>query len=305
MKTKNKMDLIRKKNVFIVFSGLMVLASLVLAAVFGFQPGIDMVGGTEWHLRFDRYVEPEAVIKVLQESSSDLNNLSARNRDDGIVVRLPALTESDHQKYLSDLEKKFGSVTEGSFASVGPTIGKELLRKSIWALVFVITAISLYIAWAFRKVSRAISSWKYGLITMATLFHDVAIPAGLFAFLGWRLGLEIDTNFIVALLVVMGFSVHDTIVVFDRIRENILRSNIGRTTLKEIINKSVQETIVRSINTSFTLFMVLVALLIFGPASLFYFLLTILVGTVFGTYSSIFVASPLLYLWRPRQVFKE
>lgn len=299
------MDLIRKKNVFIVFSGLMVLASLVLAAVFGFQPGIDMVGGTEWHLRFDRYVEPEAVIKVLQESSSDLNNLSARNRDDGIVVRLPALTESDHQKYLSVLEKKFGSVTEGSFASVGPTIGKELLRKSIWALVFVIIAISLYIAWAFRKVSRAISSWKYGLITMATLFHDVAIPAGLFAFLGWRLGLEIDTNFIVALLVVMGFSVHDTIVVFDRIRENILRSNIGRTTLKEIINKSVQETIVRSINTSFTLFMVLVALLIFGPASLFYFLLTILVGTVFGTYSSIFVASPLLYLWRPRQVFKE
>lgn len=300
-----KIDLIKNKAIYLTFSGLLVLVSLILVIVFGFRPGIDLAGGTEWQLRFDRYVEPEAVIKALRENFSDLNNVSIRNRGEAMVLRLPVLSESGHQEYLSFLENKFGSVAEGSFASVGPTIGRELLRKSVWALFFVIVAISLYIAWAFRKVSRAISSWKYGLITMATLFHDVSIPAGLFAFLGWRLGLEIDTNFIVALLVVMGFSVHDTIVVFDRIRENILRSNLSRTTLKEIINKSVSETFVRSVNTSFTLFLVLAGLMIFGPASLFYFLLTILVGTIFGTYSSIFVASPLLYLWRPRQTSKE
>lgn len=305
MKINNQMDIIKNRKIYLVSSGLLVLISLVLVVTFGFRPGIDLAGGTEWQIQFERQTNSESVIEFLRGISPDFSNATIKMRGEDFVLRLPPLSEADHQEYLSDLENKFGPAIEGSFASVGPTIGKELLKKAVLALIFVIIAISLYISWAFRKVSRAISSWKYGLITMATLFHDVAIPAGLFAFLGWQSGLEIDTNFIVALLVVMGFSVHDTIVVFDRIRENILRSNIAKTTLKDIINKSIRETFVRSINTSLTLFLVLVALLIFGPASLFYFLLTILTGTIFGTYSSIFVASPLLYLWRPREVFKE
>ena len=153
--------------------------------------------------------------------------------------------------------------------------------------------ISLYIAFAFRKVSYPIKSWKYGIITLITLFHDVIIPAGLLAVLGRRLGIEIDTNFVVALLVVMGFSVHDTIVVFDRIRENLLLQK-NRLDLPVIINNSVNQTFVRSINTSLTLILVLLALFFFGPVTLKYFILTILVGTTVGTYSSIFVASPLL-----------
>ena len=157
--------------------------------------------------------------------------------------------------------------------------------------------ISTYIAWAFRKVSRPIASWKYGLVTLVTLFHDVSIPLGLVAFLG----VEIDTNIIVALLVVMGFSVHDTIVVFDRIRENVKTHWRNTVSFADIVNRSVRETIARSINTSLTLIFVLVALLIWGPESLFYFLLALLVGTVAGTYSSIFVASPLLFLWRGRE----
>lgn len=299
------MDLIKNKNYFLIFSGLLVLASLAMIVIFGFRPGIDMAGGTQWQLNFEKYVEADSVAEFLRDRSQDFAGVAVREQAEGLVLRLPPLTEEAHQELFAALEKRFGAATEGSFASVGPTIGKELREKAIWALILVVVAISLYIAYAFRKVSRAISSWKYGLITMATLLHDVSLPAGLFAFLGWRIGLEVDTNFIVALLVVMGFSVHDTIVVFDRIRENILRSNIGRTSLKEIINKSVKETIIRSINTSLTLIFVLTSLLVFGPPSLFYFLLAILAGTIFGTYSSIFVASPLLYLWRPRQIFKD
>jgi preprotein translocase subunit SecF len=162
----------------------------------------------------------------------------------------------------------------------------------------VLICISLYIAFVFRKTSFRIKSWKYGLITLLTLFHDVSIPTGFLAFLGWWRGIEIDVNFIVALLVVVGFSVHDTIVVFDRIRENLIVNREKRMSLAEIINYSVNETMARSINTSLTLIFVLVALIILGPPSLIYFALTILIGTVVGTYSSIFVASPLLYLWQ-------
>jgi len=142
-----------------------------------------------------------------------------------------------------------------------------------------------------------VKSWKYGLVTLFTLFHDVIISTGLIALLGRFRGVEFDTNIIVALLVVMGFSVHDTIVVFDRIRENLLRRKGVKLDLGEIVNASVRETMARSINTSLTLVFVLVALIFLGPAPLFYFVLTILVGTIFGTYSSIFVASPLIYIW--------
>jgi preprotein translocase subunit SecF len=162
----------------------------------------------------------------------------------------------------------------------------------------VILGISLYIAFAFRKVSHPVQSWKYGLITLATLVHDTVIPAGLFAVLGRFAGVEIDINFLVALLLVMGFSVHDTIVVFDRIREN-LRIGIGKqSSFEELVNTSVNQTMARSINTSLTLVLVLLALYFFGSAVLSYFILAILVGVIFGTYSSIFVASPLLTLWK-------
>ncbi|MEK7641173.1 MAG: protein translocase subunit SecF, partial [Patescibacteria group bacterium] len=158
----------------------------------------------------------------------------------------------------------------------------------------VLLAISLYVAFAFRKVSKPVSSWKYGIITLITLFHDALVPAGMFAVLGRLLNLEVDTNFVVAILVVVGFSVHDTIVVFDRIRENlrIAGSNVGD--FSSLVNSSINQTFARSINTSLTLILTLVALYFLGPAALQYFVLTILVGVVMGTYSSIFIASPLL-----------
>ncbi|MDI6734027.1 MAG: protein translocase subunit SecF [Patescibacteria group bacterium] len=295
-------DLIGKRNIFFVFSGIILTVAVVFIIIFGFNPAIDLTGGTEWHIGFKPFtassalVAPEEIIKSVLSDSTRSIEASVKSVSDGsFIIRLPAIDEKNHQSFVATL-KGLGEFEEKSFSSIGPTIGSELRRKSIWAIILVLVGISLYIAWAFRKVSQPVKSWKYGVVTLLTLVHDVCIPAGLLALLGELKGIEIDTNFIVALLVVMGFSVHDTIVVFDRIRENLLLRR-GRSTLAEIINFSVNETFVRSINTSLTLIFVLLALLLVGPASLFYFVLTILVGTVFGTYSSIFVASPLLFLW--------
>ena len=212
------------------------------------------------------------------------------------MVRFEDISEDRHQEYLRRLTGDFPEARELSFQSIGPTIGAELRERALFALVLVLVAISLYIAFAFRKASRPVTSWKYGVVTLVTLFHDIAIPAGLIAVLGSTHGVEIDTNFIIALMVILGFSVHDTIVVFDRIRENLIHAK-NKHDLHGIVNSSVNETIARSLNTSLTLIVVLVALLLFGPVTLTYFTLTLLVGVTAGTYSSIFVASPLLTVW--------
>lgn len=287
-------DVIGKRKYFLGFSGVLVLASIVLVVVFGLRPGIDLTGGTQWQVGLSGNVTEEALKNVLRPVQGV--DVFVKRMDDGtFLLRLPHLEESTRKAYLAALQTT-GSVDEKNYSNIGPTVGSELERKSLWAIGGVLVMISLYIAWAFRKVSQPIKSWKYGIVTLVTLFHDVAIPTGLLAFLGWTHGIEIDTNFIVALLVVMGFSVHDTIVVFDRIREHLLRGQ-KRLPLATVFNESVNETFTRSVNTSLTLILVLVALLFFGPVPLFYFVLTILIGTIFGTYSSIFVASPLLYLW--------
>ena len=215
-----------------------------------------------------------------------------------ILLRLRTLTEAEHQEVLEKLTKQYPNVKELSFESVGPTIGDEIRTRAIWSFILVLLGISLYIAFAFRTVSFPVSSWKYGWITLLTLFHDAIIPAGMFALFGYFFNAEIDTNFVVAILVVMGFSVHDTIVVFDRIRENLRLTRDHKFNFNDLVGKSINETMARSINTSLTLVIVLVALYIFGAPSLGYFILTILVGTIVGTYSSICVASPLLTLWR-------
>ncbi|MGC9603567.1 MAG: protein translocase subunit SecF [Minisyncoccia bacterium] len=296
------LDVIKNRNYYLGFSGLMVLLCWVLVGIWGLRPGIDLNGGTEWQMTFAKSDVTEAAVQqTLQSAAVVSGEVSVKQSNDGsFIVRLPNLTNDEHQKYFDVLKQKFGDITEKNYSSIGPAIGSELKTKAMWAIVLVLIGISLFIAWAFRKVSEPVKSWKYGIVTLITLVHDVSIPAGLLALLGYWKGIEIDTNFIVALLVVMGFSVHDTIVVFDRIRENLTLNRGRKFDLGDIIRFSVKETFTRSVNTSLTLILVLVVLLAFGPPSLFYFILTILVGTIFGTYSSIFVASPLLYLWQRR-----
>jgi preprotein translocase subunit SecF len=189
-------------------------------------------------------------------------------------------------------------MTEERFTTIGPTLGAELQRKAIAGIIVVLVMIIIFIAWAFRKVSRPLSSWKYGVVAIITLAHDVLVPAGVFAVLGQFMGVEIDLLFLTALLAILGYSINDTIVVFDRIRENLAGSY--RTNMKEgfdqIVGRSLRETFMRSINTSLTTSLVLIALLVFGSPAIFYFALALLIGIIAGTYSSIFIASPLLVL---------
>lgn len=293
------LDVIKNRKIYLGISVTLVILSLIAVFTLGLKPGIDLEGGTEWQFALGKNDATEALVQATLNAAAGGAELSVKQSGDGtFIVRLPSLSEDAHQKYTEALKKDFGEVNEKNFSSIGPAIGSELKTKAIWAVALVMLGISLFIAWAFRKVSEPVKSWKYGVVTLLTLVHDVSIPAGLLAILGRLKGIEIDTNFIVALLVVMGFSVHDTIVVFDRIRENLTVNRGKRVDLGEIIDFSVKETFARSVNTSLTLILVLAVLLAFGPPSLFYFILTILVGTIFGTYSSIFVASPLLYIWQ-------
>lgn len=288
------MYVIKNKYLFFLVSGSLVVAALFAIFYFGFRQGIDFVGGTLWEISFEKAIDKA----MIQEVFPDAVITAGANKS--FVLRLRDLSEDEHQSKLQNLKDKFGQVEELKFESIGPAIGKEIRGKAIWAFVLVLLAISLYIAFAFRKVSYPVSSWKYGLITLVTLFHDALIPAGMFAILGRYTAAEANTNFIIAILVVMGFSVHDTIVVFDRIRENLRLNMLKKENFEELVGRSIQETLARSINTSLTLVLVLIAMYFLGSPSLSHFVLVILVGTIVGTYSSICIASPLLTLFQRR-----
>lgn len=288
------LNVIGHRKIYLGISLVLVIAAFACIAVFGLKEGIDFRGGTLWRVRVA--AESQEVLTNLRELDVTDARVTSWGETGNFLIRMGEISEAEHTRLGAELKSKFQSFEELSFESIGPSIGEELRRKSLIAVVLVLLGISLYIAFAFRKVFRPVSSWKYGWVTLITLLHDVTIPAGLLAVFGKLKGVEIDGNFVVALLVVMGFSVHDTIVVFDRIRENLLTDR-GRTEFGEVINASVNQTLARSINTSLTLILVLLALLFLGPENLFYFILTLVVGVTTGIYSSIFVASPLLYVW--------
>jgi len=295
------MQIIKHKNIFLAVSTAIVVIAALGVILLGFKPGIDFTGGTLWQVELvEKEVSRQELSNWLQGELAFEQVSITQPSSGGYQIRTTELTETEHQEALEQLTTEFGPVTELRFESLGSAIGKELRDKALWAFLINLLAISAYIAYAFRKVSFPISSWKYAAVTLITLFHDAIIPMGLFAFLGYFAGIEIDTNFIVAMLVVVGFSVHDTIVVFDRIREKLRLSNVSKKGFANLVNESVNETIARSVNTSITLIVVLVALYMIGASTLSYFVLAILVGTLAGTYSSIFVASPLLVVWHDR-----
>lgn len=267
-------------------------------AVWGLKPGIDFTGGSLLEVEFAQ-VRPEnsAILGKLNEA--DVESAAIQPTEErGVILRFKDISEQEHQDVLFSLSK-LGEIHEKRFDSIGPTIGKELRKKSFWAISLVLLMIVIYIAWAFRKVSRPISSWKYGVTAVIALFHDIAIPTGVFAYLGKFYGVEVDTLFVTALLTILGFSVHDTIVVFDRIRERLNRSQ-GKENFENIVEGSIRSTMLRSINTSLTVMIVMSALYFLGGESTKFFSLAILIGVFFGTYSSIFIASALLVSWNKR-----
>ncbi len=292
------MNIIGHRKIFYIFSASIVCLALISIFLWQFKYGIDFSGGTLWEIKAQN-LQQEKIIETFKQFQIDNVIITPSADRKEFVLRFHEIDEKKHQEILQQLRKEFDGLEELRFETVGPTIGRTLRQKAIRSIIGVLIVIALYIAWAFRQVSRPVSSWKYGVITLFTLFHDVLAPAGLFSFLGHFFKVEIDSQFVVALLVVMGFSVHDTIVVFDRIRENLRKAQKGER-FEDTVNRSVNETLVRSINTSLTVLLVLVVLYFFGPESLKYFVLALLVGISIGTYSSIFLASPLLVDWAKR-----
>ena len=290
-------DIIGKKYYFLGFSGALVLASVLVILMFGLHFGIDFTGGSILEVEFPNMIPPSARVSQVVDSLNVGSVTAQPTGERGMLIRFGAVDENMHQVIVEELRKDGGGeIDEKRFDSIGPTIGKELKQNAAIALVVAIVAIVLYIAWAFRHVSEPVSSWKYGVVAVIALIHDVTIPTAVFAVLGKFLGVPIDVLFITALLTIMGFSVHDTIVVFDRTREN-LRKLKGREEFSVVVNRSVNETFTRSINTSVTILLALVAIVVFGGESVRYFALALIIGIVFGTYSSIFIASPLLVIW--------
>ena len=295
-----KLPIIRYRHIWFLLSGILVLASVVSLAMFELKQGIDFTGGSLLEVQFTDGKAPSVGAATAVISTAGYNDAVIQGvGTNGLIVRLPTIDEAKHQTLLKTMRDKLGALDELRFDSIGPTIGAELRSKAVMSLIFVLVGIATYVAFAFRKVSYPVASWKYGLVTLiAALFHDVLLPLGMFAFLGRFYGVEINSGFVAAILTVLGFSVHDTIVVFDRIRENLLK--LGGN-FEDVVEQSVNETLARSINTSLAALFPLLAIFFFGGVSLRYFALTLFIGLAAGTYSSIFLAAPLLVVMQKKR----
>lgn len=273
------------------------VAAIGAIAFWGLHLGIDFTGGSLMEVTYETERPTNSVIR---ESLKELSvgDVQIQPTDEtGALLKFAPVNEETHQQVFTAL-RTTGKVTEERFESIGPVIGSELKEKSITAIIIVIVLIILYVAWAFREVHSQVSSWKYGMVTIAALVHDIVIPTGIIAAIGYFGSFQVDSFFIAALLTILGFSVQDTIVVFDRIRENLLTSR--GIDFDIVVNRSVNEVLARSINTSLTLLLVLFAVFFFGGATTQNLVLVLILGTFLGAYSSIFVASPLLVTWALR-----
>ncbi len=285
------MFIVKYKSIFIGLAVVLVLTSFALMAKFGIRQGVDFTGGTVIETRYVADM-PETIdvaglqaqdIRSFKTGTSTYKFISTKSYDELRPVLIEAVAQG---KYIYE---------ETQVNTVGPTLGLELKRKAGIAIAVVVLAILAFIAFSFREVSRPVSSWKYGVIAMVTLLHDIIVPTGVYVLLSYYFGAEIDTLFVIALLTILGISISDKIVVFDRIRENLKSGNIKN--FDDVVGVSLKQTFTRSINTSVTVILALVALFYFGPEATKFFALTLTIGMIVGTYSSIFVASPLLTVW--------
>lgn len=291
------MNIIKNRIFFYSISGTLTLCAFAALFLWGLKPGIDFVGGSLMEIEF---VGDRVNLKSVQEAfySSGITTVATqRIGEKGYMFRFRNISEDEHRvlatKLSGNAQNSDSVFVEKRFNTIGPAIGRELQASSYKAIALVLVFILVYVAWAFRKVSDPVSSWKYGAVAIITLLHDVSIPVGVFAYLGHFFGVEIDMLFISGILTILGFSVHDTIVVFDRIREKLLREK-ARGLFEDIVERSVKETIVRSINTSLTAIVALTAVFFFGGETTRFMSLLLIIGMAVGVYSSIFIASPLL-----------
>lgn len=291
------------RKTFFIISAVLTVASIAAVIVFGFNLGIDFKGGALLEVSYPQTIDGNSTRPALEEVQTRIDTLSLGgysvrpSGEDTFIVRTRDISPEEKGKLLSVLSTDGKTLPkEERFNSIGPVVGKELKHKAFVAIAVVILGIVLFVTFAFRKVSEPVSSWKYGFVTILALVHDVIVPTGVFITFAHFYGGEIDLLFVTAILAILGYSVHDTIVVFDRVRENLRvnKEHRAQETFETTVGKSVSQTFGRSINTSLTIFLVLIALYFLGGETTRNFAFVLLVGVIAGTYSSIFLASPLL-----------
>jgi len=297
----------KHRRIYFGFSGALIIASIIALVVFGLKPGIDFTGGSILEIEYaEERISNKEISGMLSELG--LTSLSIQpTGEKGIIIRMKDIDEETHQQVLSILTQETvldeetgtlnintGLAEEIRFESIGPVIGQELKDKTKIVVVVALLSMIIYIALAFRKVQRPLRSWQYGVASVFALFHDVLIPLGIFAVLGRFYGIEISIPVITAILAVLGYSINNTVVVFDRIRENLL--TVGKT-FQETVDISLNQTLTRQINTSLTTLFVAGAIFFLGGETLKYFALALILGICAGTYSSIFLAGPILVTW--------
>ena len=286
---------------YYILSSLLISASILSLVFYGLKFGIEFTGGSIIEAQFQQRPSNDAILKSLE--GFNLGEIIVQpSGENEAIIRTKGVDEETHQNILSKL-RELSPIEEKRFDYIGPSIGEELTGKIELAIFLTLLAITLYIAFAFRKVSKPVSSWKYGIASLVALIHDIIIPLGVFSVLGKFYNIEITVPIVAALLTILGFSVHDTIIIFDRIRENILRRGGG--SFSEVVDWSLNQTLGRSISTVVTVLIVLLSLFIFGGETLRYFSLALIIGIISGTYSSIFLASPLLISWHNKNLKKR
>ena len=293
------MNVIKTFKFWIGLSLVLLVIGIAAMFVYGYKTGIDFAGGTILELQISEpknsvATDVSSAIISAYKTVTNLDVAAQAEGDNRYFVRSAQINNEQKNNLIIALQANFSVVNELRFETVDPTIGADVVRKAVLAVILAIIGILFSIAYAFRRVPGQVGAWRFGSAAVLALAHDVLILLGLYAIVSPFWGAEIDGMFITALLTLVGFSVHDTIVTFDRVREN-LRRRAGED-LVTLLNDSIVETIVRSINTSFTLFLVLVAMFFFGGPTLKYFTLAMIIGVVVGTYSSVFIASPLLLI---------
>lgn len=282
-------------KLWFTISAVILLFGVISLSVFGLKLGIDFKGGTYIELQFNQDYD---ISKV--KSAVDIQNIGTYQLQtagtNALIIKTASLDKEAQDKLLAEITKQAGEYKEIRLDFIGPIVGQELKKNSLYQLLLVSIGIVFYIGYAFRKVAKPVTSWRFGWSAVIALLHDLLFVLGFFSILGHYKGVEIDSLFVTAMLTVLGFSVHDTIVVFDRIREN-LKVYPGQS-IEYVVNHSIAQTLVRSLNTSLTVLFVLLSLLLFGGETIRYFVLALFIGILVGTYSSIFIASPVLVQWQ-------
>jgi preprotein translocase subunit SecF len=291
------MNIIGKKYWYFLISLIIIIPGLISLALFGLNLSIEFTGGSRITFAFPKELslsKISTVKSVFEQNKIKVTTIEKSGNE--VFVRSGPVDQKQDVLITSQMKNKLGDFKQAQYETVGPTIGSETALNAIKALIIASILIVLYITWSFRSVPKPTSSFRFGVCAIIALIHDVLVLLGFFSIFGHFLGVEVDSLFVTAVLTVIGFSVHDTIVVFDRIRENLRR--IGGDNFAEVVNNSILQTLDRSLNTSLTVVLVLVALLLFGGETIKWFVVALLIGIVSGTYSSIFNASPLLVVWQ-------